>query len=116
MPVRAPPLDSITALGDRTSMSPRQRETLLFIQRYQSGHGGQSPTLQEIATGLGLKGRNNAQAFVMALEKQGLLKRDPSVSRGIKLTGAPLDLSLVSDGDLLVEVARRGLIKLATAA
>jgi SOS-response transcriptional repressor LexA len=95
-------------------MSPRQRETIRFIQRYQSEHEGQSPTLQEIAAGLGLKGRSNAQAFVAALEKQGLLTRDSSVARGITLTGAPLDLSLISDGDLLVEVARRGLIKLTT--
>ncbi len=92
-------------------MSPRQRDTLVFIQRYQSENGGASPTLQEIATGLGLKVRNNAQAFVAALEKKGLLKRDSAIARGITLTGAPVDLSLISDGDLLVGLARRGLLR-----
>ena len=92
-------------------MTPRERQTLSFIEHYQAQHSGVSPTLQEIADGLGFKSRGNVQAFVNGLERQGYITKDASRSRGINVVGSAGDLSGISDGALLVELARRGLLK-----
>ena len=94
-------------------MTPRERQVLAFIERYQANHGGTSPTLQEIADGLGLKNRANVQQFVNGLARQGCIERRASGRRGITLVKSPTDLSVVSDGALLTELARRGLLKIA---
>ena len=94
-------------------MTPRQRQTLSFIEHYQAEHGGISPTLQEIANGLGFKSRGNVQEFVNGLERQGYITRDASRARGITVVGTAGDLSGISDGALLLELPRRGLLKVA---
>lgn len=48
---------------------------------------GIPPTLAEIAVYFGYKNRSTVQQHLGALEKKGLIKRNPRLSRGIELTG-----------------------------
>lgn len=67
-------------------LSPRQKETLDFIQKYVAEHG-MPPTIREIMSGLGVAYPRGIQRHLEALEKKGYLTRD-SRSRGIKLADA----------------------------
>jgi len=54
-------------------MTPRQEEVLRYIGRYIEENGW-SPTLQEIADGIGLKSKSTAWRHIKALDKQGLTR------------------------------------------
>lgn len=58
-----------------TPMTPRQKQALDMIRSHMATSGGVSPSLAEIAAGLGLKYRSNAHALVVGLERRGLIKR-----------------------------------------
>lgn len=55
-------------------MTPRQRDTLMFIHRHYGKHGV-VPTYDEIMTGIGACSKGNVWAFVKALLDQGWLER-----------------------------------------
>ena len=63
-------------------MTPRQSETLNFIKRFvlKNSH---SPSYQEIADGLSLKGKAGVHYHVNALVKQGHLRKVDKAARSI---------------------------------
>lgn len=65
-------------------MTSRQRMVLEFIQTYIKMKGF-APSMQDIATGLGLKSRSNIHRIIHRLEKYGLLVTSPNKVRTIKL-------------------------------
>lgn len=65
-------------------MTERQRLVLEFIQTYIKMKGF-APSMQDIATGLGMKSRSNIHRIVHSLEQQGLLVTTPHKVRTMKL-------------------------------
>lgn len=66
-------------------MTPRQRDALAFIGRYQAEHGGVSPTCKEIGKGLDLSSTSGVHRLLTELEERGLIRRLPSRSRAIEI-------------------------------
>lgn len=65
-------------------MTERQRLVLEFIQTYIKMKGF-APSMQDIATGLGMKSRSNIHRIIHSLESQGLLSVTPHKVRTMKL-------------------------------
>lgn len=62
-----------------------QRKILDFLIDQIKGNGI-PPTLAEIAANFGYKSRATVQQHLGAIEKKGYIKKNPKLSRGIKLT------------------------------
>lgn len=86
--------------------SKRQKAVLDCIERWirEKGYG---PTVREICTDLGLSSPSTVHVHLKALERKGLIHRDPLKSRSISLT-APLQ----EDGEQLSNVVRPSFDKL----
>jgi repressor LexA len=65
-------------------LTQRQLRVLEFIQAYIKMKGF-APSMQDVATGLGLKSRSNIHRIVRYLEDNGLLTTVPHKFRTIKL-------------------------------
>jgi len=65
-------------------LSERQRRILDFIARFQQSHG-YPPTIREIGQEAGISSTSVVYYNLRALERMGLLRRAPDVSRGIEL-------------------------------
>jgi repressor LexA len=65
-------------------VTARQRQVLEFISRYQETHK-QPPTIAEIGKQFKMSSSASVHSILMALEREGLIKRIPNVSRGIEL-------------------------------
>lgn len=63
-------------------LTPRQRETLTFIEQYIAARGC-SPTYDEIKDGLGIGSKSGVHRLVVALERRGHVKRLPNMGRSI---------------------------------
>jgi len=68
------------------SLSERQRRILDFIASFQQQHG-YPPTIREIGQAVGISSTSVVDYNLKVLERQGRLKRDPEVSRGLGLAG-----------------------------
>lgn len=66
------------------SLSKRQQHILAFIRRFMR-EAGYPPTIREIGSALGISSTSVVNYHLRALQKQGLIERDPAVSRGLKL-------------------------------
>lgn len=80
------------------SLTPRQREIYQFIREKIQGRG-YGPTVREIGTQFQIKSPNGVMCHLKALQKKGLIHREPNMSRAIQLmqendadrpTGIPL--------------------------
>lgn len=71
-------------------MTEEQSKCLAFIDRFIREHGF-SPSYDEIAAGLGLspKSKGVVHNYVVCLEREGKIKRIPSVARSIDIVRAP---------------------------
>lgn len=65
-------------------VTARQRHVFEFISRYQEIHK-QPPTIAEIGKQFKMSSPASVHSILMALEREGLIKRIPNVSRGIEL-------------------------------
>jgi SOS-response transcriptional repressor LexA len=63
----------------------RQGDVLRFIAGYQEAHGGVSPSFEEIAAALGLKGKSCAHWMLDALEERGHVRRLRNRARAIEV-------------------------------
>jgi repressor LexA len=66
-------------------MTHRQIQTLRFISEWIRDHGF-SPSLQEIAKGLGGKSVSTVHGLVEALQNRGLVSRLYGMSRSLEVT------------------------------
>src|SRR5579885_1561326 len=66
------------------SLPPRQQDVLNPIVELTDGHG-YPPTLQELATALGLKNRMTVHQHVVALKKKGLVIWEPKLNRSLRV-------------------------------
>lgn len=65
-------------------LTPRQREVYEFI-REKIRHRGYGPTVREIGTQFDISSPNGVMCHLKALEKKGLIVREPNMSRAIML-------------------------------
>ncbi len=74
-----------------------QRKTYQFIQRFMRQHS-HSPTIAEIAVGIGIKSRGVVHRYVQALVTEGLVDILPNRHRNIELTEKDADKHLMLIG------------------
>jgi len=91
-------------------MMPRERQLLHYLQTYIASHDGVAPTVREIQAQLGLASPSGPSRLLDSLERQGLIAREPSRGRNIRLTRPPADLATVSDAEIYAEAVRRGIM------
>ena len=65
-------------------LTPRQREVYGFVRSkiFERGYG---PTVREIASAFGIRSPNGVMCHLKALEKKGIIRREPNMSRAIQL-------------------------------
>lgn len=71
-----------------SNLTPRQREIFEFVKDgiMNRGYG---PTVREIGDEFGIKSPNGVMCHLKALEKKGLITREPNLSRAIQLADKP---------------------------
>ena len=70
-------------------LSDRQRRILDFVERYAREHG-YPPSIREIGQAVGISSTSVVDYNLRALEREGMIRRDREVSRGLGLvTKAP---------------------------
>jgi repressor LexA len=70
-------------------LTSRQREVFEFV-RDKIDNRGYGPTVREIGEFFGIASPNGVMCHLKALEKKGLITREPNMSRAIQLTPAVL--------------------------
>src|ERR1051325_2325955 len=68
------------------ALSDRQQRMLQFIRQYMGDHG-RPPTVREIGTAVGISSTSVVDYNLRILEREGHLRRDRELSRGIELAG-----------------------------
>src|SRR5271165_4592647 len=86
-------------MADMDSLTPRQREIYSFIRSKIQGRG-YGPTVREIGLNFQIKSPNGVMCHLKALQKKGLIHREPNMSRAIQLledspTGHPIGVKMV---------------------
>jgi repressor LexA len=71
-------------MPDFSQLTARQREIYDFIRGKIEGRG-YGPTVREIGLGFDIKSPNGVMCHLKALEKKGLITREPNMSRAIQL-------------------------------
>ncbi len=70
------------------NLTPRQREIYEFVKDNIMNRG-YGPTVREIGDEFGIKSPNGVMCHLKALEKKGLITREPNLSRAIQLSDKP---------------------------
>ena len=71
-------------------LTPRQREIYNFIRSKIQGRG-YGPTVREIGLHFQIKSPNGVMCHLKALQKKGLIHREPNMSRAIQLLEDPVN-------------------------
>jgi repressor LexA len=75
-------------MADLDHLTQRQREIYRFIREKIQGRG-YGPTVREIGTEFAIKSPNGVMCHLKALQKKGLIHREPNMSRAIQLLDDP---------------------------
>ena len=75
---------------DLRHLTKRQKSVYEFI-RDKIRNRGYGPTVREIGLNFGISSPNGVMCHLKALEKKGLITREPNMSRAIQLTAEPID-------------------------
>lgn len=75
----SPPTGGLTA---------RQREAFAFIAKHIAENEGVPPSYDEIAAGLGLRGKSNISRIITCLEERGFIKTTIGRARSIEIVRA----------------------------
>ena len=75
-------------MADLDTLTPRQREIYNFIRSKIQGRG-YGPTVREIGLQFRIKSPNGVMCHLKALQKKGLIHREPNMSRAIQLLDDP---------------------------
>jgi len=85
-------------------LTERQQRVYEFIHD-KIRHRGYGPTVREIGQHFGIRSPNGVMCHLKALEKKGLINREPNMSRAIQLVpGAPDDRGLPLAGRIAAGV------------
>jgi len=77
-------------MADLDALTPRQREIYNFIRSKIQGRG-YGPTVREIGVHFLIKSPNGVMCHLKALQKKGLIHREPNMSRAIQLLEDPVN-------------------------
>ena len=77
-------------MADLDQMTKRQRLVYEFIKG-KIRNRGYGPTVREIGENFGISSPNGVMCHLKALEKKGLITREPNMSRAIQLTSEPIE-------------------------
>jgi repressor LexA len=77
-------------MADLDALTPRQREIYNFIRSKIQGRG-YGPTVREIGVNFMIKSPNGVMCHLKALQKKGLIHREPNMSRAIQLLEDPVN-------------------------
>jgi repressor LexA len=77
-------------MADLDTLTPRQRDIYLFIRGKIKGRG-YGPTVREIGTEFGIRSPNGVMCHLKALQKKGLILREPNMSRAIQLLDGSME-------------------------
>jgi len=77
-------------MADLDALTPRQREIYNFIRSKIQGRG-YGPTVREIGVHFQIKSPNGVMCHLKALQKKGLIHREPNMSRAIQLLEDPVN-------------------------
>jgi repressor LexA len=75
-------------MADLDALTPRQRDIYNFIRSKIQGRG-YGPTVREIGVHFQIKSPNGVMCHLKALQKKGLIHREPNMSRAIQLLDDP---------------------------
>jgi len=71
-------------MASKKPLSERQQQMLGFITQFSDEHG-YPPTIRDIGTKLGISSTSVVSYNLKILEKEGLIHRDETISRGLKV-------------------------------
>ena len=91
-------------MADLDALTQRQREIYQFIRSKIQGRG-YGPTVREIGLEFHIKSPNGVMCHLKALQKKGLIHREPNMSRAIQLLDDPTTAPHVSSIKLLGRIA-----------
>ena len=77
-------------MADLEALTPRQRDIYTFIRTKIQGRG-YGPTVREIGLNFQIKSPNGVMCHLKALQKKGLIHREPNMSRAIQLLEDPVN-------------------------
>jgi repressor LexA len=77
-------------MADLEALTPRQKEIYNFIRSKIQGRG-YGPTVREIGLHFQIKSPNGVMCHLKALQKKGLIHREPNMSRAIQLLDDPVN-------------------------
>jgi repressor LexA len=72
------------------NLTERQQAVYVFIREKIRGRG-YGPTVREIGSQFGIHSPNGVVCHLKALEKKGLITREPNMSRAIQLAAEPIE-------------------------
>src|ERR1700723_366744 len=88
-------------MADLEQLTPRQREIYQFIRGKIQGRG-YGPTVREIGVHFEIKSPNGVMCHLKALQKKGLIHREPNMSRAIQLLDDPTSAPALPIGIKLI--------------
>jgi repressor LexA len=91
-------------MADLDALTPRQREIYQFIRSKIQGRG-YGPTVREIGLEFHIKSPNGVMCHLKALQKKGLIHREPNMSRAIQLLDDPTTAPHITSLKLLGRIA-----------
>lgn len=91
-------------MADLDALTSRQREIYSFIRSKIQGRG-YGPTVREIGLHFEIKSPNGVMCHLKALQKKGLIHREPNMSRAIQLLDDPTTAPPLSGLKLVGRIA-----------
>ena len=91
-------------MADLEALTSRQREIYEFIRGKIQGRG-YGPTVREIGNEFEIKSPNGVMCHLKALQKKGLIHREPNMSRAIQLLDDPTSAPAPSGIKLVGRIA-----------
>jgi repressor LexA len=88
-------------MADLEALTARQREIYEFIRSKIQGRG-YGPTVREIGNEFDIKSPNGVMCHLKALQKKGLIHREPNMSRAIQLLDDPTSAPAAPSGIKLI--------------
>ena len=85
-PSRVERKKSVLNGNDKPKLTEKQRQIYDFL-RDKIINRGYGPTVREIGSQFGISSPNGVMCHLKALERKGLITREPNMSRAIQLTG-----------------------------
>lgn len=91
-------------MADLENLTPRQKNIYIFIRSKIQGRG-YGPTVREIGLEFHIKSPNGVMCHLKALQKKGLIHREPNMSRAIQLLDEPTNAPPPTGVPLLGRIA-----------